>query len=282
MNSLCLVSQTHISRSHTGFVSLRGLASTLVAVLVLVFSTHSAFAQEGKELTAKEIIDKVKDRNQLGFESGRAQLTLSIKHTDGSNLKRTLDIRSKKISGKNRTLVTLLAPKELQNQAFLFVEGDSSTTNDIWMYLPAFKVTRRVEGSQKDASFLGSHFTYADLQAEDTGSSTYTREKDDVISKKEVYVVTSTPGKGSDSKYSKVVLYVRKSDFIPLKSVFYKEGAVDKTLYVTRIGKTKKGKPYAKSMTLKVPKKGQTSITIDSIDEAPLPDSIFAKEQLGK
>lgn len=245
--------------------------------LSLLSISFSAYAEE---LSGKEIVDKVAKRNQLGFESGRAQISLKIKDSKGSVLDRKLDIKSKEVEGKNRTLVTILAPKELQNQAFLFTEN-ASKKNDIWMYLPAFKITRRVEGSQKDASFLGSHFTYADLQAENTSSGTYTREKDEKVAGSDVYVVTSLPEK-KNSGYDKVVMYVRKSDFIPIKTLFYQKGALKKTLYITKIGKTSKGSSYAKQLVLKVPDGGQTTIDVNSIDESPIPDTTFSKEQLGK
>ncbi len=250
--------------------------TALISLLVLLPSV--AFADEP---TADEIIDKSLDQNAMGFQAGKAQLTLKIEDSSGDSRVRKLDVKSKKLNDLTRTLVTLTSPKEVRGQAFLFAEKKGE--DDVWMYLPAFKVTRRIEGGQKNGSFLGSHFTYADLESRDLKEATYDRKPDEKIGKHEVYVVEATPKKSADSDYEKVVTYVRKDDYIPLKVKFYEKGdKVAKTLFVEKLDKTSEGQTYAKQMTLRPKGGGYTTIVINALDEAELPDSLFSKDQLGK
>ncbi len=247
-------------------------------IFALAFALASPVAAE--ELTADEIVDKALDFNSLGFQSGQAQVTLTVENQGGDKKTRKLDLKSKKVDERMRTLVTLTAPKDVRGQAFLFAEQEAE--DDVWMYLPAFKIVRRIEGGQKDGSFLGSHFTYADLESRDTKEAAYKKLDDEKVGKHAVYVIEATPKKGSESDYSKVLMYIRKSDFIPLKTRFFKGEKVDKTIFVEKLDKTESGKTYVKQMTLRPAAGGYTRMSLDAFDDTELADSIFAKDQLGK
>lgn len=248
---------------------------TLLIPIVLSLVASTAFADD---LTAKQIIDKSLDNNAMGFQAGRAQIRLQIQDKKGDERVRTMDVQSKQIEGLTRTRVSLRSPKEVKGQAFLFVERKAE--DDVWMYLPAFKVTRRIESGQKNGAFLGSHFTYADLESRDLKDGKYKRLPDEKIGKNEVYVIESTPSGSSD--YSKVVSWVRKSDFIPLRIRFFKKGKEDKTLFVEKLGKANSGKSYAKQMRLRAKNGGFTVIEIAALEESEISDTVFSKDQLGK
>lgn len=256
--------------------------SWIFICLLTVSSAAPALADDDKK-SAKQIIDESLEKNSLGFQSGQADLMLIIEDKAGSRRVRKLDVKSKKVSEATNTLVELTHPKEVKGQAFLFAENKKAQ-DDVWMYVPAFKVTRRIEGSQKSGSFLGSHFTYADLESRDIKDAKYKRLADDKIGKHAVYVIESTPKKGGDSDYGKVVSYIRKSDTMPLKMRFYgKSGKVAKTLFVEKLDQTDRGETYVKRMTLRPEGGGFTTIKLEAFDDdAELADSLFSKEQLGK
>ena len=255
---------------------MRYLTSMFLLAATLCLTT-TAWADD---LTAKEIVDKSLDQNAMGFQSGKARITLQIQDKKGDERVRTMDVRSKDIEGLGRTRMELVAPKEVKGQAFLFVERD--TEDDVWMYLPAFKVTRRIESGQKNGSFLGSHFTYADLESRDLKGGSYKRMPDEKIGKTDVYVVESVPKKGT-SDYTKVVVWVRKSDFTPMRMRFFEKGdKVVKTLFVEKLSKTQKGQTYAKQMRLRAESGGFTVIKIDALEEAEISEAVFSKDQLGK
>ena len=174
-----------------------------------------------------------------------------------------MNVKSRKMEDQStRTLVTLSAPKEVKGQAFLFSENTAGE-DDVWMFVPAFGVTRRIEGGQKKGSFLGSHFTYADLESRDVKGGEYKKLKDETIGKMDVFVVSASPSKDTKSDYTKVIMYVRKKDYIPVKMKFFdKSKSVAKTLFVEKLDTTADGKTYAKQMTLRPAEGGYTSIRI--------------------
>ncbi|MFW5967124.1 MAG: outer membrane lipoprotein-sorting protein [Persicimonas sp.] len=249
---------------------------SVAAMLTLVAATAHA------EKSADEIIEKALESNALGFQAGEAKVSLDIEDRAGESRERKMGVKSKDSDDGSRTLVELTAPKDLKDQAFLFSENDDGS-DDVWMYVPAFEVTRRIEGSQKNGAFLGSHFTYADLESRDIEEGSYTRLDDDKVGEHPVYVVRTTP-EDDDSEYGKVLTYIRKSDFFPLRIEFFdEEGGKEKTLFIEEIEETDDGKKYTKKMTLRPESGGYTTIEINSLDaKSDLPDSLFSKEQLGK
>jgi hypothetical protein len=257
----------------------------LLSLLLLLALPVAALAQDAAKPSAQQIVDEMTSRQSaLGFDTGQAQLTLTIKDRAGDTRVRKLDVRSKKGEAGQRTLVRLLEPAEVKGQTFLFSQNKSGE-DDIWMFVPAFKVTRRVEGSQKKGAFLGSHISFSDLESRDVTASSSVRLPDEVINKDEVFVVESTPKDASSSDYGKVITYVRKKDYIPLKVKFFaKDGKEElKTLFAQRLDTGANGKVYIKQMTIHAKQGGSTMIVLDSLDEAAeLPDAIFSKDQLGK
>ncbi len=247
-------------------------------LLCAFFIPTVAFADN---LTPKQIVDKTIDKNSTGFQSGEATLELSIKSKDGSERKRALKILSKTSDDKARTKVTLTAPKEVKGQAFLFVER--SGDDDVWMFLPAFGVTRRIAGGQKKGAFLGSHFSYADFESRDLKDGTYKRKEDVKIGKHDSYVIEATPSAKTDSDYDRILVYVRKSDFITLKVEFFSKGKTAKTMLVRGLSKTKSGRTYAKKITVESPMGGKTTMIVSGLkDDVEISDAALSKDNLGK
>ena len=258
-------------------------------VALLAIATP-ALAQDAKappadNLSAQQIVDKMLARDDaFGVSSGQAQLSLLIEGRDGARKQRKLEVKSRRGDGGARTIVQLTAPATVQGQAFLFIENKNKE-DDVWMYLPAFKVSRRVEGSNKKGAFLGSHFTFADLESRDIKAATYERLPDETVVKDDVFVIASTPKDAASADYGKVVSYIRKSDYVPLKIRFYAKDAKTevKTLFVDLIAKNSAGEPYIKKSTLSAGAGGFTTMSIDAIDDqAKLPESLFTREQLGR
>ena len=263
------------------------LAGAPLASAVAQTPTKGATKQADKARSAPQIIDAMVDkRGSLGVSSGQATLRLLTEDRTGDKRARTMELRAKKVDGRGRTLVKLTSPKEVAGQSFLFAEtANEAEDDDVWMYLPAFGVTRRVEGSQKRGSFMGTHFSFADLESRDVQQADLKRLDDETIGAHKVYVIEATPKRGADSEYGRVVVYVRQSDEMLLKMRFYDKDAKTeaKTLFVEKIGKTASGSPTIEQMTLRSTLGGYTTIVVEAANEgADLPDTLFLKDQLGK
>jgi hypothetical protein len=248
-----------------------------------------AFAQDKgskDKLTAKEIVDRMVDKNNaMGVESGQADIRLTIKGRGADDARvRELRIRAKKIDDRAHTILKLTAPKEVAGQAFLFVESPKEGgDNDIWTYTPAFNHTQRMKGSERNKEFLGTHFTFADLENRDFKDAKLERLPDEKRGGSDVYVISATPTAKS-STYGKMIAYIRKSDSIPMTIKFYqKDGkTLAKTIFSEKLDKDSEGNTYVKQMTVRAETGGYTTMLITSIDtKVELPDAIFSSERLG-
>jgi outer membrane lipoprotein-sorting protein len=258
--------------------------ASLVILVGLVSLSGSASAQEKEEeASAETIVERALQKNSMEFDSGTAQMTLRIEDRNGDRSERAMTVKSREIDGAVRTLVELTSPEELKGQSFLFAENDEGS-DDVWMYVPAFSVTRRIEGSKKQGAFLGSHFTYSDLESRDVERAKYERKEDGTVGDNEVYVIEATPEESVASEYGKVELFIRKSDHVPLRFRFYdKEDEKVKTLFVRKLDETEEGRTYIKQMEMHAEQGGYTRLTIEGLNPgAEVPASAFNKDQLGK
>lgn len=273
-----------MTHAHTSLFT--GIA-TLCLVLLAGVTTATAQDNGGSDgadadRSADEIIDSALERNAMGFESGRAEVSLAVETDGGDRRERTMIIKSRDVDGQRRTLVELTEPADLKGQSFLFARNETGS-DDIWMYVPAFSVTRRIEGSKKEGAFLGSHFTFADLESRQLRTGEYKKLDDTEISGHDCHTIRATPKDDEDAQYGKVVAYIRQSDDIPMKIKFFdSEGNPAKTLYTQKIS-TEDDTTYIEQMTMKSEQGGFSRIRIDSFkQQTDTPATAFTKDQLGK
>ena len=235
--------------------------------------TPSPTEGEDAPLTAEQIVDLSLDTNTMGFQSGDVQLSVIIQDSHGDLRERRLNIRSMQENDLNRALVRVLAPAEVAGQSYLFLENDGRD-DDIWIYLPALDdEPRRIAGSQKNQSFMGTNVTYSDLESRDIRDSEYTRHPDEEIAGFPVYVIDAV---AEDSEYSSVRMWIRQSDYIPLRMRFFGDGGtVEKTLFTEQVD-TQQGRTYVRRMTMRDREDSASTFVVEAIDfEAEVSDSEF-------
>jgi hypothetical protein len=138
--------------------------------------------------------------------------------------------------GEAKSVAYFLAPADVKDTAFLVWEH-ADKPNDVFIYLPALKKIRRIASEQKHQSFMGSDFSYADMESRDVDDADHKILPEQEMSGKHCYVIESIPKPDSDSEYSKLITWVNKEDYIPYKIEFYdKKGKLFKVMEVLRAG----------------------------------------------
>src|SRR5690606_21574519 len=128
----------------------------------------------------------------------------------------------------SKSLVRFQAPAELKGAGFLQVQN-SGQDDDRFLFLPELKRARRISGNLRSSSFMGTDFSYADLDRRDLREGTPTLLEEAPLGGVACYVLSVTP-KRADTKYSKTELWVRKDNFIPAKMLMFdKSGTLLKT-----------------------------------------------------
>lgn len=197
----------------------------LVLIIGLTFSmTGLVFAGS---LTGSQVLDKMEEVR----DTTSAQLNLSMELYNSAGNKRIRKLKSmSKDKGKEKSLIRFLSPADVEGTGFLSIDKLDSDDEDMYLYLPAFKSIRRVSGSQKNGSFVGTDFSYNDLSILAGGN--YKDDYKAIILKEndEQYILRIVPT-DNDIEYKYGKLVVRKDNWYPIKVKFYdSKGKLHKVL----------------------------------------------------
>jgi len=249
-------------------------------IIFLLFLIPIITYSNNKNLTAKEIIDKSLEHKTLSYDNAEANITMILIDRNKDKDIRKVKIRSKTKNDLTKVISVFSGGTEINGVKFLTIEVKDGD-DEQYIYYPAQnKINRIVSKNNKNEYFLGTDFTYADLEGKYRKDATYKKLKDDKVGKKDVFVIEAIPKK--DSNYSKTIIYIRKSDFIPLKVKFYdRDGKYFKQYSVKKIKKIDGKKVISVSKILNRKNKHATILKLDSLDfKANILDSEFNKENL--
>jgi hypothetical protein len=94
-----------------------------------------------------------------------------------------------------KRIYRFLSPADVQGTSVLVFDYEAKA-DDVWIYLPALRKTRRIVSSQKSQSFMGSEFSYGDLNIPAIDDFDYTLVKQEPFGGENCYVVDVLPDTG--------------------------------------------------------------------------------------
>jgi uncharacterized membrane protein YdfJ with MMPL/SSD domain/outer membrane lipoprotein-sorting protein len=207
-------------------------AATGVALAIgLAAPAHAA------ELDAHDIMEKnffVTKVSSIQVES-----TMVLVNEKGQQRERrsTGLIRLQPNGVDSKLVVRFSTPADITGTSFLQVEhidGD----DDLWIYLPALKKSRRLVANNKKDSFVGSDFSYGDISLPKVDQYRHTLVRHDKVDGIDCYVIESVPATDavkSNSGYSRKLTWVRADNFVEAKVEYYDlAGRLWKTQVVSR------------------------------------------------
>ncbi len=189
----------------------------IILISILIVSiTFTAFA-----ITGKQVMQKV-DNRETG-SSRHALMGMDLVDSDGNVRARTLEVWSIKYN-KNQDLDKVVMefqkPDSIEDTRFLQVENEKRD-DDKWIYLPALGRVRRIASNQGDQAFVGSDFTYDDMDSRDVEEDKHKLIKEEKYNGYSCWVVRSIPKNLQDSQYSKRISWITKKHLVPVKVEMY-------------------------------------------------------------
>jgi outer membrane lipoprotein-sorting protein len=261
--------------------SMRHLSFSLFLVIMCTALVVPGFAPSAAhaELSAGDIIAKMLAQDAFGWDD--AETTIRMVLTDGTGKKneRVMESLRRKKSGQLQSVVRFRSPQDVAGTAFLMLERPKGESEQ-HIYLPGLKRTRRIVGREREGSFMGSDFTYADFERRDTRESTHKRMADEDISGVKTYLIESTPS--NDSTYSKIETWIRQDNFLPLRIRFYdKGGKLLKTFYTKRIRAMEGRNVIMEAQMVNKQTGHSTELLLDNLrPRADIPDTAFTPTAL--
>lgn len=253
----------------------------IVASMVTLFSL-AAFANDP---SPKDIMQKAGDARKL--TGSEAVMKLLIFSKKGEQRKREIAMATKTAGGTEKRVYKFLAPADVKGTGVLTFDHDKKD-DDTWIYLPALRKTRRIVSSDKGKKFMGSEFSYADLNTPILSNYKLKLLKTEKAGGTDCYVVEMLPANdkvADEEGYSKKIVWVGKSDYMIRKSEFYDlDGALLKVLTMKNIKLVdKKSKRYRAMYSEMVNKQdGRKSIfeTVKIENSPDVKDDIFTTAYL--
>ena len=139
----------------------------VIGVVILSISTPVAFA-----MTANEIMQKVDARDTGKTQISTATMTL-VDKKDRKRV-RKLKLFSKEFSDVDKSISFFVSPTDVKDTSFLSYDwNDEEKEDDSWLYLPAMQRVNRTAAGDKSNSWMGSDFTFSDVEGAEVNEYTY-------------------------------------------------------------------------------------------------------------
>jgi outer membrane lipoprotein-sorting protein len=246
------------------------------------YGAPAATAQAQSNPSADQIVERMLKQDQFGWDEAETTVRMGLTTSSGERSERVLENVRRRKDGQVQSVVRVRAPADIAGMAFLMLQREKGETQQ-WIYIPSYKKPpRQLVRKDRDGTFMGSDFTYADMERRDTREAAHRRLPDEEIGGVKTYVLESIPKKGTGSSYSKIETWVRQDNFLPMRVRFYDNaGKLLKTLYTKRI-KTIDGRPVIVESQMVNKQSGHTTdLVLDNLRPVKdLPDAAFTPTAL--
>ncbi len=202
----------------------RRLPAKLGLALAAMLAIFTAPAH-ADEMSAIEIMERNFMVSRVAGSTLNA--TFRLINRSGQERIRTADVRTKLQDNKidNMRFLRFLSPADIADTTTLLIEHPDAN-DDMWIYLPALKKVRRLAAANKRDSYVGTDFSYGDMIGHRVGDWRHTRLRDENVEGQACHVIESRPENTnvqSESGYSRRVNWVRKDNFVLVRSETYDE-----------------------------------------------------------
>jgi len=240
-----------------------------------------------RAVEAETLIEQANASRQLGNTVQTLELVVTSK--SGSTKEMRLEVRTRAVDGLEQSLAILREPVNLNGMQFLRKQRTDGE-DDKWMYMPIGGNLNRIAGSGRTGPFLGTDFSYEDMELGDAGSGTHTVLGSESITvggaALECHTIQSIPVDGIESAYGRLITWIDKDTHVPRRILMYgPDGSTEAKRLTFEAVATEGSRTVATRMLMENLGKGSSTlleVTEYRLDvpEAELPDAMFDPEQL--
>jgi outer membrane lipoprotein-sorting protein len=258
-----------------------------IIALLAAFSGPASVATAAP--TSREILDQAKklDDTTRRWTDRTQKMKLTTTDSRGGDRVKELQLQTKRYPGdEDKALSFFLAPPEVKGTGFL-QWTHKGADDEQWLFLPEFKRTRRITAQIRDESFMGTDFSYRDLEilAEypdwTEAEAPSTRTGEETIGGSPCHVIELRP-KQDGMTYGRLVLWIdqeklvaRKIDFFDRDDAHVKSLTLDKIRDVGPV-------PTPHELLMQSLKKGsRTRVEVSDVKyDTGLADDVFTQRYL--
>ena len=207
--------------------------SKKIGMLTIIIMLMSSVVL-AQELSVLDIMQKNYEVNRTRDRCNEVTMEMYSKHGKKRIRKLKTSALLMKDGVNEKRLLRFLYPPDIKGTGFLIIEH-SDRDDDMWLYLPTLRKSRRKLSSNKKDSFLGTEFSYGDIVGAKVEEYEYNLKGEEDIDGVKCYAIEAIPASENvlrDYGYSKRIDYIRADNFTRAKAIFFdKHGQLLKTLY---------------------------------------------------
>jgi len=214
------------------------MKKSLIMFFLICVSAVSFPLDAQDDLTAKQIVDRAFKATKIA--GAEAVSTLTIIDSKERERVREIAMVSKLYDDgeTEKRLIRFLSPADVKGTGLLTYDYEKED-DDMWLFMPALRKTRRIVSSEKAKNFMGSEFSYADMTPPTLDDFTYTilgeSEAEEVVCW-EIEIIPVNDDVADENGFSKRVIHIAKDNFVIRKAVYFDlDGELHKELNVKEI-----------------------------------------------
>jgi len=235
-----------------------------------------------QEPDAGQIMSRSRELSLIGSLS--ATINLLIVEKSGAERNRTINMTTKSYpDGLEKRFIRFVEPADVRGTTMLIVDN-KNIMDEMWIYLPALKKTRRIVSSEKGRSFMSSEFSNADMTSPNLAD--FTNRHTGASGVNNQWIIESIPvneDKADEYGYSRKITFISMDKYQIQKMEFYNaDNELFKTITIKSIFPFGDGKYMIRNMiasNLKTSRKSEILFTNIS-DRIKVDDSFFSLQNL--
>ena len=202
---------------------------------ILILAALPLFCAEAQEsgvspalvLTASDVMQ----RNDMLDDGDTAVYDYTIVLIDSRDRQRSRNMRvyRKDYGADSKTLSLFDSPADIRGTTYLnFNWDDAERDDDSWLYLPSLQRVKRIASSDTSDSFMGSDFTYADINGFELDWYDYSFVSESVmIDGVDCWLIESVAKPEYKQRaeqatgYAKIHSWIRKDNFLQARAKFW-------------------------------------------------------------
>lgn len=248
----------------------------VIILFILMSSAFSLYAQD-----ALTLVKTARERTKI--EGMEAISTLVIRDAKGrTRIRKTAMVSRLYPNGAEKRLIRFVEPADVKGMSMLIVDYEFQD-DDMWIYIPANRQTRRIVSNEKSKSFMGSEFSNSDMAAPNLNDFHYKLLGEEKVNSELCWKIEIRPiseEKEDEYGYIRKISWINKKDNMMIKSEYYDfDNELEKVLYITQYDPMdKKGLSFVvTAMNIENIQSGRSSdMTMDKVLHNPeVPERYF-------
>lgn len=206
---------------------------SLLTALIFSVIPHQAFATDRNiffrydepsdydDPSAYQIMKKASDL--IDYKSLSMKISLKTYNPSGGERIREIESSSLSTQDVSKMIVRITAPAD-QKGVTMLIHDYKNKADDMWIYLPSLRKSRRVVSSEKGSQFMGSEFLNSDMSRPAPDDYSHKIKGSAFIENKECWIIESSAVNESVAKENgcqKKISYISKEYNLCRKVEFY-------------------------------------------------------------